>query len=251
MISLQLAPPLLLFVTAAGAPEPATPPPDIETVKVKESAAPKPSLRADAAKIPGPSTEELVARVQRFYDAMEDYEARFVQVYTRLATSRRTESAGVLTVKKGGKVRWSYEKPEPKLFVADGRTLWIYEPLEDQVVVDRSFSAAKLGRSIAFLWGEGKITDSFTVKAALPGEHGFDERALALELTPKTDRSYRRLVIRVDAATGRVEESVVYETAGNLNRFRFYEPKLNQKVSDRVFTFVPPEGVDVVPLDGL
>ena len=238
---------LALPVSAA-----ATPPPGVEPDPLHPPEAPTRGAAAsgDPAAPPegargAPDASSLARRVQGFYDALETYEARFVQTYTRLATSRTTESSGRFFLKKGGKVRWDYDDPEPKLFVADGSTLWVYEPLEEQVLVDRAFSTQKLSGSLAFLWGEGQLSEDFEIALAEPAEHGFAKGASALELVPKTDRTYRRLVVRVDPGTGRVEESVVYETAGNRNRFRFFEPKLNAGLDDGLFSFVPPEGVYV------
>lgn len=193
------------------------------------------------------AAEALAAKVQRFYDALEDFQAEFFQVYTRVALSRTIEQSGTLTVKKGGKIRWAYEEPGEKLFVANGETLWVYEPEEQQVIVDRGFSPKKLGSSLAFLWGQGSLTKSFEIGLAQPSEHEFGADATVLELVPKADRTYRKLLLLVDPDTGRVDASVVHETSGNTNRFRFRNMRINQGIPDSRFEFVPPAGVDVVP----
>ena len=205
----------------------------------------QPARPATAAPSSG-KVETLVAKVQNFYDRLRDFEAKFAQEYTRTALSRTSEQSGTLTVKKGGKVHWAYEEPVHKLYVADGRTLWIYEPEEQQVIVDRSFSTDQLGASLSFLWGEGQLTESFRITRADPSAHSFPAQSAALKLVPKTDRTYRSLVLRIDTKTGRVEETVLYETSGNTNRFRFLEPKVNRGVADARFEFVPPAGVDVI-----
>lgn len=217
----------------------------------KPGPAPQPGPEArPAGEAPSPAgkASALAAKVQRFYDELEDYEARFVQTYTRFAMSRTSESSGIIQIKKGGKVRWAYEEPEEKLFVADGQTLWVYEPLEAQVVVDRRFSTKRFGHAVSFLWGEGKLTDSFDIAAPDPTDYDLPPDAAVLELRPKTDRTFRKLVLRVDRGSGRVEESILFETSKNTNRFQFFEPKLNQGLKDSQFEFVPPAGVDVVPV---
>lgn len=211
-----------------------------KTAAKKKAAADEPERRGDR------ELNALLRKVQRFYDRMQDFEAEFIQTYTRKALSRTIESSGVLTLKKGGKVHWQYARPAEKLFVANGETLWIYEPEVQQVIVDRSFSTEKLGGSLAFLWGAGSLRDSFEVKRVAAEAHGFEAGAAVLELVPKRDRTYRKLLVRIDPKSGRVEESVVHETAGNTNRFLFRDPKVNQDVPDTKFEFVPPAGVDVV-----
>lgn len=194
-----------------------------------------------------PKAKVLAARVQRFYDALEDYQAAFVQTYTRAALSRTIENSGTITVKKGGRLHWAYERPVERLFVADGETLWVYEPEEAQVVVEKGFSTKqRLGKALSFLWGEGKLAESFEV--GVPKEHPFGKGAAVLELTPKTDKTFRKLVLRIDPKTGQVTASVLHETAGNTNRFDFRDAVVNSGIPDSKFEFVPPEGVDIVPI---
>src|ERR1017187_3731468 len=44
----------------------------------------------------------------------------------------RTES-GTLTLKKPGRMRWSYDAPTGKVFVLDGKYAWFYTPGDAQV----------------------------------------------------------------------------------------------------------------------
>ncbi|MEL6184560.1 MAG: outer membrane lipoprotein chaperone LolA [Myxococcota bacterium] len=189
----------------------------------------------------------LATRVQRFYDALEDFQAGFVQTYTRAALSRTIENSGTITVKKGGRLHWAYETPVERLFVADGKTLWVYEPEEAQVIVERGFSTKqRLGKALSFLWGEGKLSESFEVQ--VPSAHPFGKDAAVLELTPKKDKTFRKLVLHIDRKSGQVLASVLHETAGNTNRFDFRNPVVNAGIPNSKFEFVPPEGVDVVPI---
>lgn len=230
------------------APSKAVPPspPEAKAAPAKSA---KGNKNARLAKRPASakrSAPALARKVQAFYDKFEDYSAEFLQTYTRIALSRTTMSSGTLTLKKGGKVRWSYLQPVEKLFVSDGKTLWLYEPEEMQVIVQRNFSTERLGTSLAFLWGEGSLEKSFDLSIPPPNAHDLGKDAAVLQLVPKKDRTYKKLVIRVDEKTGRVDASVVHETSGNTNRFEFRNPKVNSGIPDARFQFVPPAGVDVV-----
>src|SRR3954467_1105837 len=74
----------------------------------------------------------VVERVQKRYDGAADFRARFGQTLTNAAFGRKTSSSGEVLFKKPGRMRWNYEKPDPKLYVADGGTLWLYEPEDKQ-----------------------------------------------------------------------------------------------------------------------
>lgn len=211
--------------------------------KPAQQAAGKPAPEA-AAKASSPA-DQLLAKVQAYYDATRDFTAAFKQVYTRVALSKTSESSGTLMIKKPGMMRWEYEKPAKKLFVADGTKLYMYEPEEEQVVVDAAFKTAELSSSIRFLWGEGRLADAFDAKLGDPAKHNAPGSNV-LELTPKKDATYQRLVLILDPKTNHVTESILYETTGNTNRFRFESPKINTNLSAKVFEFTPPPGVEVV-----
>jgi outer membrane lipoprotein-sorting protein len=91
--------------------------------------------RADGAESTD-CAKEIAARVQARYDGVEDIEARFTQRSQSVALGRAAqafEASGVAVFAKPGRMRWSYETPEPSLVVSDGRTLWIYDPAAREV----------------------------------------------------------------------------------------------------------------------
>jgi outer membrane lipoprotein carrier protein len=147
-------------------------------------------------------------------------------------------------IKKPGMMRWSYNKPAEKLFVADGKQLFVYEPEEQQVIIDPHFNTSELSSSVSFLFGKGKLKDSF--KAAMGDSKDAPPGTVVLSLTPKSDATFQTLDLLVQASSGEVLESVIHETSGNLNRFKFSNTKTNSGIKPDVFTFTPPPGVEVI-----
>ena len=191
------------------------------------------------------SADVLLEKVQKHYEGLQDYTADFVQTYTRVALSRTSESRGKLMLKKPGMMRWEYEKPDKKLWIADGQQLFVYDPEFEQVVIDKNFETARLSDSISFLWGEGKLKDTFTAKLGDGKEVGAPKDMPVLELTPKRDATYAKLVVVLDPKTGHVVESIIFETSGNKNHFKFKNLKINAGLKKELFTFTPPPGVDI------
>ena len=62
----------------------------------------------------------VVEKMQKNYDQAKDYRARFSQKYTNVAFNRTKVSSGEVAFKKGGRMRWDYDKPDPQMFVSDG-----------------------------------------------------------------------------------------------------------------------------------
>ena len=54
------------------------------------------------------------------------------------------------------------------------------------------------------------------------------------------------LVLILDGKTGQVLESLLNETSGNTNRFKFRNAKINRGLKNEVFSFAPPPGVEVI-----
>ncbi|NJK89979.1 MAG: outer membrane lipoprotein carrier protein LolA [Myxococcales bacterium] len=205
---------------------------------------------SSAQAAPAPSSAEeavrLAKKVQAHYESWRDLSAEFVQLYTRVATSRTIEKRGTLMLKRPGKFRWAYERPTKTLWVADGDSFWLYEPEEGQVIVDRDYDSDQLSTSVAFLFGKGSLQDSFTVRTLPRGSLGAPNDLGLLELTPKIDRSYARLVLAVAPDTGAVRETWLFTTSGDINRLILRDVKMNQDLQDRLFAFVPPKGIEVI-----
>ncbi len=69
--------------------------------------------------------------VERHYNRVSTLEAEFVQRHTLGATT--IVESGRVYFRKGGRMRWEYDSPEEKLFLADGEFAYLYVPQEKQV----------------------------------------------------------------------------------------------------------------------
>ena len=193
-----------------------------------------------------PDIKEIVDKIQSYYSAAQDYQASFVQTTShKLFAGKLQRAYGTVKFKKGGLMRWEYERPEKKLFVYDGKTLWIYEPEVPQVF-SGSADAERLRRALAFLSGDGGLLNEYSIKKLNSVKYGF-KTGIVLGLTPKNTQSpYKRIELYLDASTYRVARSVVVDHEGNRNRLDFNNPKLGLGLPASEFSFTPPKGVPVI-----
>jgi outer membrane lipoprotein carrier protein len=198
------------------------------------------------AAAPQPDAEKTADAVQRYYDGAKDLHAKFEQTLTT-AMGTKKKATGEVWLKKPGRMRWDYAKPEKKLMVADGETLWVYEP-EDEQAFKQELRSSNLPDSVAFLLGEGKLKAQFDVKAepappagvAQPGE-------VVLRLVPKRATSaYKALLFVVDPKTGAVNGTVVYDQQGGQSHIRFSALETNKAPEDGKFKFTPPAGTRIL-----
>ncbi|TMA77428.1 MAG: outer membrane lipoprotein carrier protein LolA [Deltaproteobacteria bacterium] len=200
-------------------------------------------LLAVPAKDPG---RAIARRVQAFYAQTKDFSAGFRQHYTYVAIGRVEESEGVVQVKKPGRVRWDYAKPDRRTLYVEGRTLWIWRPDDQEAQVKRDFGGEQLSSAFTFLWGKGNLLKDFSPRA-VPAPEGLP-KGDALELTPiKAMPGIEKLVFVV-ARDGQVLASVVTNPQGDLNQIVFTGAKIDQGLSDSLFHFAPPKGAYVQEL---
>jgi outer membrane lipoprotein carrier protein len=190
------------------------------------------------------SAAEVVARVQKYYDATKDLHAKFEQQMTR-AMGGKKKASGEVWLKKPGKMRWDYGKPEKKLMVSDGTTLWIYEP-EDEQAFKQDMRSSTLPAQVSFLVGQGKLSDEFDISLdTLPGVGG--PGTITLKLVPKTaTAAYRYLHFIVDEKTGAVKETIIRDQQDQTNDLTFSDVKQNAGVDDSRFRFSPPPGTKIL-----
>jgi len=190
--------------------------------------------------------QDLAARIQKFYETTKDLHARFEQAMETGIGKKRVAS-GELWLKKPGRMRWEYQKPEKKLMVADGQSLWVYEP-EDQQAFRQNLQSSSLPSSVSFLWGQGKLADEFdiSVEKSPPAGVGGAGQAV-LKLVPKKPTAqYRHLLFVVGEKTGMVSETVIYDQQGGTNHMKFSDVELNKDVKDDRFKFTPPVGTRIL-----
>lgn len=188
------------------------------------------------------STAAVVARMQKNYDAARDFRARFSQKVVSIATAREKVATGELAFKKPGLMRMDYQQPEPKMFLANGQDFWMYEP-EDKQAFKQDLKSSQLPAALAFLMGQGKLSDEFEITPATDVAYGRrDQYKLALK--PKKPQStYKSIFFIVDPKSFFVVESVLVNAQGDINHFTFTDLKVNTKVPDATFKWTPPPGV--------
>ena len=79
------------------------------------------------------SPAALAAALQSRYQSIRDFSADFQQTYRAGVLKTKTQERGTVAIKKPGKMRWTYSKPQRKELVSDGSTMHWYDPEARQV----------------------------------------------------------------------------------------------------------------------
>jgi outer membrane lipoprotein carrier protein len=187
----------------------------------------------------------LAGKIQQRYNGVKDFEGDFVQSYEGGVLRTKTTERGTLKIKRPGKIRFTYTKPERKEFVSDGVRLYTHLVADKQVIVGPAPSAEDGDVPAMFLAGRSDLARDYTPSfTALPGAA---PGLITLKLVPKNrDSEFESLGIGVDQKTLQIQFLTATDKQGGRSSFTFSNLKENRGLSDKEFEFRVPRGVDVV-----
>ena len=194
--------------------------------------------------------EQVLDGLEATYGKMADLRADFTQVARNKSLGQDVKAEGTVYLKKGGKMRWDYKSPSPQQIVSDGTYLWIYTPELNQVNKGDAPRALS-GPAGSFLQGLGKVREEFAVRFLNPANKTDLAGRPVLDLTPKKPTPLlTRLVLTLDPkAEYTVRQAVLYDQLQNTVTMSFHRVAVNPGLGDALFTFTPPKGAAVVPLE--
>ena len=199
------------------------------------------ALAAALAWAAAPNVDEVVRKLQERYDQTTDFTADFSQSVDVETIGQKLEATGRVSYKKPGRMRWEFLKPDEQTIVADGETLWVYQPAQQQVMKAPFTEAFQSAMPVSFLFGIGRLTKDFTPTLA-----SADPERLRVRLEPKDESDIGELVLDVDPKTYDVRAAQVTDPLGNITRLEFKNLKRGVGLPDSTFVFKVPDGVDVV-----
>lgn len=189
--------------------------------------------------------EQILDGIEKRY-AGKGFSAVFFQESILKAMQMTDTAEGRLTVKRPGKMRWEYVVPDPQTIISDGTTLWMHRPKENQVMVGKAPEFFGSGKGAGFLSDVRQIRKSFAIEP-LPAESAKYHR---LKLLPhKATPDLADVILSVATDTFQIDQVITHNSYGDETRFVLSQYQFNVDADDALFTFVIPEGVDVVKMD--
>lgn len=201
----------------------------------------KPSAPRASSEVDG-----IVRKLQARYEATADFTADFTQSVEVPTLGKTLESTGQVFFKRPGRMRWEFAEPDRQTIVADGETLWVYQPEHHQVLKAPFRAAFQSATPISFLFGVGELASDFHPSLLPPGGAGTHR----LRLVPKQDKEIGVLVLDVDSGSYDIVAAEVNDPLGNVTRLRFANLKRGVGLADSRFTLETPPGTDVVEAPG-
>ena len=152
----------------------------------------------------------------------------------------RTES-GTLTLKKPGRMRWSYDSPPGKVFVLDGKYAWFYTPGDTQVTRAPAKQLDDLRSPLRLLLGHTQLAKELDQITSTP-----DGANLRITGVPKGMAQRVKLLTLVVTTVGEILSMRIEEIDGAVTDFAFTSIEEDLPVKPSDFTFAPPVCVAIV-----
>ena len=190
---------------------------------------------ADAQTQPGHARAQL----ERFSDGLETLHARFDQQVISTDGAVQDGSSGQVWLRKPQLFRWEYGGEFPELVVADGKNIWIYDEVLEQVTV-KNQSQTAVNSPLTLLTDLTQLDEQFEVR-----EVGEAEELQLLELRSRSENSeFERILLglRNDSLMLLVME----DAFGLRTEVHFEQIQRNPQLASGLFTFQPPESADVI-----
>lgn len=171
---------------------------------------------------------------------MQSIEGRFEQTILNQDGGRLQEARGTMLLTRGNRFYWHTQEPFEQIAVSDGTTLWVYDVDLEQVI--EKPMGERIANTPALLFGGDpqQVTEAFSVEEADHSSLGVTYR-----LTPLADDPLFE-VLEVTFRGKQPEMMRLVDALGQQTAIQFLDITLNGKVDASRFSFVAPEGADVI-----
>jgi outer membrane lipoprotein carrier protein len=177
--------------------------------------------------------------LERYLQGLTSLQANFRQVSTVAGGDAAEKAAGRLYLQKPGRFRWDYREPNEQLIVSDGTNVWLFDQELEQVTV-KPIDESLATTPALLLAGKAGVAESFTVSDA-----GTREGIDWILLVPKrADTDF--LEFRLGFVRGELRAMELKDKLQQNTRIEFSDVKRNARLGAELFTFKPPDGVDVI-----
>ncbi len=174
-----------------------------------------------------------------FTKGLKGLDGQFSQQVFDPRGKQKETSSGRVAVSAPRLFRWEYVKPYPQLIVADGKTVWVYDP-DLQQASRRPQGVEEASSPLAILLDPSRLERDFVVREA--GASGGVEW---LQVTPrKAEAGFKSA--RLGFGKGGLSEMEYTDALGQRTRIVFGAWKRNPGFAKGTFVYTPAKGVDVI-----
>ena len=138
-------------------------------------------------------------------------------------------------------MRWDYTDPAGKLFLSDGKDVYLYTPANNEVAKFKMKESEDMRAPLAFLLGKLNFDKEFrNIQSKIEGA---DMRIIA---EPKTDNLPYSAVEFLVAQDSHIKEVKVTGFDRSILEFHFDQERMDPPLDNKLFQFQVPKGAELV-----
>lgn len=184
----------------------------------------------------------LMNQLSETYREVAAVQATFTQKSRSQMYGEGPSQPGTVTIARPRQMSITFGGDMPSQFISDGETLWVYSPVNNQVIVTPDMSQSSDGIS-DLLESLSSLQERFEV-SALPSAEG----SQAVSLAPRDGAQFKALELTFNDALHLTRLEIV-DRLDTVTVMEFDSFILNPTVSEGMFRFEAPEGTTVVRTD--
>ena len=182
-----------------------------------------------------------VNAIQKNYESVLTFQATFEQKAFVKMINRTEITRGNVQIKKPGKMKWTYNSPDPQVLISNQQYLLLYAPEDEHATKMPIENVYSSNTPALFLAGQGKLTDIFNTEQVLAKKDKF-----IVVFTPKeVESNLSRLLLRANKNNYQITGATVYDKLGNKTEIKFRAIRTNEEIPESVFDFEVPPGVEI------
>ena len=187
------------------------------------------------------SADEVITNVQKQVQVEMPVRVKFQQVFEWKLTGKVDKSEGSMVLKGYDQFRI---ETQDQTVVSNGKTMWTYSNLENQVIVDtvRNTGRALMPRDILFSYPEEYDTNILRKQEDLGGKS-----TVVLRMTPKDEDQYlQEIKVWVNRESWKPVQVEFTDLNENTTLYKIDSIKPDASVNDSTFVFQPPDGTEII-----
>lgn len=206
------------------------------------------SMAASVAK----NLDDILSEIDKANTAFKTLKADVTFTRTITLLESTETSQGEMHYKKPKRLYLKFQPPRNEINIVDGKYVWVYHPAEKQVEKYEMDKSKQSSQGLSFFeFGYGESVESakkdYKITLLEAKEVG-KKRFYILDLVPKEPKSqYSNIRLWVEDGFWLPDKIELCESEGEVvNIIELKNIKLNKGMSDKLFTFKVPRGVEVI-----
>jgi outer membrane lipoprotein carrier protein len=188
------------------------------------------------------TTDKLIKQIEARYRRMRGLAAEFEQKFSAPGVRERRER-GRLVLQRPRRMRWEYDPKPGKLFIVNGRDVWLYIPADREATHADLNNVSDARFPFLFLLGQTNLRREFRSITLMESNPQGETRTL--RLIPRNSSAGVREIFLEVYTDGRIMKVTLIDNSGAVSEVALSNLRENFIAPMDAFEFRPPPGVTV------